>query len=52
MFPFKLTAEDMTEAKDHQWYDFWTNLKQGYDWFEKHKTPPDVSVSGKDYVFK
>lgn len=27
---------------------FWAGLKQGYDWFEQHKTPPvvDVNASG------
>ncbi|MGB0775161.1 MAG: L,D-transpeptidase family protein, partial [Akkermansiaceae bacterium] len=37
-FPFRMTPERMAAAADHQWYDFWQNLKEGYDYFEKNKT--------------
>jgi murein L,D-transpeptidase YafK len=32
--------------------DFWKNLKEGYDLFEKNRVPPGVSVSDKRYRFE
>lgn len=50
-FPFRMTPENMKAHKAHKWYDFWLNLKQGYDYFEKHRRPPVVGVRNKRYVF-
>lgn len=50
-FPFRMTAENMERHKDSPWYDFWLNLKQGYDAFEAVRQPPKVDVCGKRYVF-
>lgn len=41
-YPFKLTAANMEKSKgaDKKLFDFWSNLKTIYDYFEKnHKTP-------------
>ena len=46
VFPFRMTDANMTAAKDHPWRDFWANLKQGYDSFERTRRPPRVSVCG------
>ena len=51
-FPFRMTSEKMAQYLDHEWYPFWENLKTGYDWFEEHKTPPDVIVKDKTYHFR
>jgi murein L,D-transpeptidase YafK len=50
-FPFRMTKANMKAHKAHKWYDFWVNLKQGYDHFEKHRRPPVVGVKNKRYVF-
>jgi murein L,D-transpeptidase YafK len=50
-FPFRMTEEAMANNADHAWLNFWQNLKQGYDWFQKHKTPPNVTVLNGEYVF-
>jgi murein L,D-transpeptidase YafK len=50
-FPFRMTDENMKRHKDSRWYDFWVNLKQGYDAFEAVWQPPKVDVCGKHYVF-
>jgi murein L,D-transpeptidase YafK len=50
-YPFRLTAENMAFRKDHKWYDFWLNLKEGYDMFERTGMPPIVGVRDKRYVF-
>lgn len=51
VFPFYLTAENMQRFEDSVWLDFWKNLKEGYDWFERTKQPPNVLVQDKRYVF-
>jgi len=52
-FPFRMTPERMQRAANEhsQWLPFWKNLKQGYDWFETKKRPPNVKVSHGRYVF-
>ena len=52
VFPFRMTTERMAKERNHRWHDFWTNLKQGYDWFETKKIPPNVSVKTQRYTFK
>ncbi|MCK5004281.1 MAG: murein L,D-transpeptidase [Candidatus Aminicenantes bacterium] len=51
IFPFKMTDNNMRKYRKKKWSDFWKNLKEGYDYFKKHKTPPDVSVRNKKYIF-
>ena len=50
-FPFIMTEENMTKVVESEWYPFWENLKSAYDWFEKNGIPPNVDVSGGEYVF-
>lgn len=50
-FPFRMTADNMAFRKDHKWYSFWQNLKEGYDFFETNQRPPVVGVQNKKYVF-
>jgi murein L,D-transpeptidase YafK len=50
-FPFKLEEKNLQKAKSNPWYAFWLNLKEGYDYFNKYKKPPNVEVSGSKYVF-
>ncbi len=51
IFPFKMTAENMEAHKDSKWIGFWENLKEGYDYFEGHHSPPLVTVQDKRYQF-
>lgn len=60
--PIEVVTETLTTSpletagppppKFNPWLDFWENLKVGYDWFEKHRLPPDVRVTHKTYTFK
>lgn len=50
-FPFHLDAETLDKYKFNQWHSFWSNLKIGYDHFNKYKRPPNVNVSNGAYVF-
>jgi len=51
-FPFRMTEKNMVQQKGRAWYNFWVNLKEGYDLFEKTKVPPNVTVVNKRYVFE
>lgn len=50
-YPFRMTKENMAIHKDNQWNEFWVNLKQGYDIFEKTRVPPVAGLNGGRYVF-
>ena len=52
IFPFKMTSENMEKQINSEWYSFWQNLKQGYDFFEEHRIPPNVKVINGQYVFE
>jgi murein L,D-transpeptidase YafK len=51
IFPFRMTGERMEKSAGSQWHAFWQQLKQGYDWFEKHRVPPDTTVRGRRHHF-
>lgn len=52
VFPFRMTAENMALYKRSPWMKFWTNLKEGYDLFERTFIPPVAVVKNKRYVFE
>lgn len=52
LFPFRMTAERMEREKESEWFDFWTNLKEGHDLFERTTIPPEVTVEDGRYRFK
>lgn len=51
LFPFRMSPARMEKAKDSEWTGFWNELRPGYDWFEKHRVPPEVTVKDKAYRF-
>lgn len=50
IFPFRMTERNMKKHKNSKWFAFWENLKEGYDYFEQTKMPPQINVAGKRYV--
>ena len=50
IFPFHMDDETMAQYSHYRWYDFWTKLKEGYDYFEAEEMPPYVDVVDGDYV--
>ncbi|HHZ08379.1 MAG TPA: murein L,D-transpeptidase [Rhizobiales bacterium] len=50
-FPFRMTAANMARYRNDPNYEFWTMLKEGYDYFEITKVPPKVDVCDGRYVF-
>ena len=57
IFPFEMTDSKMeiyrnSYKNNQELLDFWTNLKTGFDRFEKDKEALNVSVNSKgDYLF-
>ena len=43
-FPFRLTEDKLQAYALNEWYDFWRNLKDVYDSFDRTKRLPKVSV--------
>lgn len=52
IFPFRMTDKRIEQHAVFLYKDFWKNLQQGYDLFEKNRVPPEVSVVERRYVFK
>ena len=50
-FPFEMSAENLEAQRSNPNHAFWANLKQGWDWFEREKTPPNVTVRNALYQF-
>lgn len=50
-FPFRMNSLNMDLHKHNKWHSFWLNLKDGYDFFEKNKFPPNVTVANGVYQF-
>jgi len=51
VFPFRMTEANLASHTGSEWYDFWTNLKEGYDAFERTRLPPRISVCNGRYQF-
>ncbi len=51
IFPFRMSKKNMEFYRDHKWYDFWVNLKLGYDIFERYNVVPIVKAPKKRYRF-
>lgn len=51
VFPFRMSDERMDKEAEAnaKWLDFWANLKEGYDYFEIVKQPPNVIVEDGEY---
>ena len=51
IFPFRMTGERMAKAAGDPNEAFWKNLKEGYDFFETNKVPPNANAKDGRYVF-
>ncbi|MBK1814846.1 murein L,D-transpeptidase [Luteolibacter yonseiensis] len=52
IFPFRMTEEAMAASAASPHAEFWKNLKEGYDLFEKNHIPPDVTAADGKYRFE
>jgi len=51
VFPFRMTSESLSRHRGNRWYEFWTDLKKGYDLFDGSGVPPRVEVRDGRYRF-
>lgn len=51
-FPFRMTNERLAAEQANEWYEYWQNLKAGYDIFESLRVPPRILVSANAYAFE
>lgn len=51
-FPFRLKPGALAAARGSSWADFWSELAQGYDAFERHRVPPQIAVVHGHYVVR
>ncbi len=52
IFPFRMEDTTMDAYSESRWYDFWMELKEGYDYFEAEEVPPEVDVVDGKYVIR
>ena len=52
IFPFRMTAENLRRHRNSPWMSFWTDLKPGYDLFQRHRRPPRITVSNRRYAVR
>jgi murein L,D-transpeptidase YafK len=52
VFPFRMTERNIKLRRGSKWQDFWSELKKGYDLFERSHVPPAASVCKGHYVFE
>ncbi|MEN2494887.1 MAG: hypothetical protein TECD_00797 [Hyphomicrobiaceae bacterium hypho_1] len=52
IYPFRMTAMNLSLYHNPRWKNFWLNLKEGYDAFERTWLPPKVSICNYSYAFK
>jgi hypothetical protein len=48
--PFRMTEDNLKNSAERPWSQFWANLKEAYDAFERTRLPPRVGVCDKRYV--
>ena len=49
VFPFRMNKENMQRHSKSDWIGFWSELKQGYDSFERTRLAPSISVCNGRY---
>lgn len=50
-FPFRMTPENMARHATHRFFPFWQMLQEGYQHFELTRSPPQVDVCDRRYIF-
>ena len=51
VFPFRMTAANLTRHSENRWLAFWRTLKVGHDMFERSGIPPKVAICNRRYTF-
>lgn len=51
-YPFRMNGRRLQRYEGTKWYDFWRNLKEGYDHFEQSHMPLSFSIHNRRYAFE
>lgn len=51
IFPFRMTTERLMMETASPHFDFWMNLKEGHDYFNKYGVPPKWTLKNGQYDF-
>ena len=46
-----MSEENLVRHHESEWFEFWRNLKEGFDLFEATGIPPEVRVENGRYAF-
>jgi murein L,D-transpeptidase YafK len=49
-YPFHMTEANLKRHKGHKWFRFWKRMKEGYDYFETTRQPPEIAVCNRGYL--
>jgi murein L,D-transpeptidase YafK len=49
-YPFHMTEANLKRHKNNKWIRFWKRLKEGYDYFETTRQPPEIAVCNRSYL--
>lgn len=52
VFPFRMTATNLSRHSENPNIGFWQQLRAGYDAFERDRVPPSVSVCDGRYIVR
>jgi murein L,D-transpeptidase YafK len=52
IYPFSMDWLNMFAYRNDPNYKFWTELKAGWDWFEKNKQPIPIDIKDGRYIIK
>ena len=54
IFPAKLTGKNLAKLikDDNKHFKFWSNLKEGYDYFQSRHKIPSVKIDKEKYIFQ
>jgi len=51
IYPFVMSRENIDKYSNSQWIDFWLNIKEGYDFFNKYHRTPKIEIREGRYIF-
>jgi murein L,D-transpeptidase YafK len=51
IFPFRMTDARLQMESGNEWFDFWAQLRDGYNRFEHERVPPEVTIREGRYQF-
>jgi len=51
IYPFIMTQDNLERYYNSRWIDFWLNIKEGYDYFNRYHRTPKIEIRNGRYIF-